>query len=1478
MRIHLLALTALFGAASLLVSCGGGTVCGNGRLEPGEACDDGNRTDGDGCEASCQLPASTGGGSAGGTAGGEGGGAAGGSAGGSVGGGTAGGTGGGDAGGTAGGMGGGDAGASTCGDGQRTGAELCDDGDMDEANGCTTQCRFSMPAPHCGDGTQGGSEACDDGNLVSGDGCEVDCTVSVANVPANVCGDGVRRGSELCDDGNTTPADGCEADCSPTQVATVQCPAAALPASGSSCTVVPGSSARLLVGTVLLPGRVLNGGQVLVSDMGTITCVGCDCLSQAGASQPTTLLCGDAVISPGLINGHDHLTFPAPPYVASGVGANGLLPDGGVPERYEHRHDWRVANDGHTRIPSTVGGTSGTNQFRWNELRQLLVGTTSISGSGGAPGLLRNLDAPDTSATGDSQQGLGANSGGANYDTFPLRDTQGNELVGSCAYPGRPNPATAIPANAAYLPHIAEGIELSARNEFLCLSGLVDGGVDVLGPRTAIIHGVGVRPAEVRLTKLRESHLIWSPRSNVVLYGETAQAPTYHRMGVNLTLGTDWVRSGSMNLMRELACADYLSQSFYARYFSAQTLWRMVTVNAAVAQQVSARVGVLSSGRVADISIYRRKNPDPYRSVITSNPEDTVLTMRGGKVLVGDQPVASALSAAACETLDVCGSAKALCLDGEGTTLAALQGANTTTYPLFFCNAPPQNEPTCTPMRGAPWLFSGNPYTGVSTMTDSDGDGLPNAMDNCPTVFNPRRPMDGANQADTDGDGVGDICDVCPLDANATTCSVPSLTDVDGDGVANGADTCPADPDAMQLDADSDGKGDACDPCPMQANPGAQACPPPPGTPATIYQVKALASPLVGSRVQLTNVLVTASNTFGFFAQVHENDPGYMGRDFSGIFVFYPGPQGRTDVVAGDRVTIPSAVVADFRGQVQLNGLQAGSVVVTSRNQAAPAPTLVMAGEVNATASMRARALEGVLITLAGSAVVVDVAPAAGAGDTAPTNEFTVSEMMGGPQLRVNDYFHAITPFPAVGDTFVQVRGILQFRNDNYKLEPRDAFDSVRPVTLASAGPSEQFLRFGATDVTTFPAPFRVRLSSPALMDTLVSVTSLEPSIVTVADGGGLLFSTGQFELPVRFSVVAPVVDAGFDPDAGVLADGGVDPDGGVADAGSPVPPVSRVGLLVTFGSTTLDAGVRLLGPADLPTRVTLSPAMATVVSGSSTVLTVELDVPAPVGGTAVMLAATGSVGTVPMSVVVPENQLTATVSFASMALSMGSSTVTASLGPSMATSTVNVIATAGANNVVISEVQVGVTGSAADEFVELYNPTAAAVNIGGWVLQYRSAMGTTYQNVATIPAGTMLAPRRYFLITSVRNASAAMGFTGMVASDLATSGPLGLSGTAGHVRIGPSLTTALNAPGVVDLVGWGSTAAGAEGTPAPVPSSGPLASIERKANAAATAASMGPGGTDEFLGNGQDTGNNQADFVLRATRDPQNSMSAPEP
>lgn len=71
---------------------------------------------------------------------------------------------------------------------------------------------------------------------------------------------------------------------------------------------------------------------------------------------------------------------------------------------------------------------------------------------------------------------------------------------------------------------------------------------------------------------------------------------------------------------------------------------------------------------------------------------------------------------------------------------------------------------------------------------DWDGDGLINAYDNCPTVYN-------QEQIDSNNDQKGDACD-----------------DFDADGLENALDNCPAIINSLQQDEDGDGQGDACDP------------------------------------------------------------------------------------------------------------------------------------------------------------------------------------------------------------------------------------------------------------------------------------------------------------------------------------------------------------------------------------------------------------------------------------------------------------------------------------------------------------------------------------------------------------------------------------------------------------------------------------------------------------------------------------------
>ncbi len=90
-------------------------LCGNGVVDPGEGCDDGNEDDFDECDNDCRL--------------------------------------------------------ATCGDGIPTGLEECDDGNASNRDDCLNSCVSQL----CGDGYTAFDEECDDGDTESGDGCSSEC-------------------------------------------------------------------------------------------------------------------------------------------------------------------------------------------------------------------------------------------------------------------------------------------------------------------------------------------------------------------------------------------------------------------------------------------------------------------------------------------------------------------------------------------------------------------------------------------------------------------------------------------------------------------------------------------------------------------------------------------------------------------------------------------------------------------------------------------------------------------------------------------------------------------------------------------------------------------------------------------------------------------------------------------------------------------------------------------------------------------------------------------------------------------------------------------------------------------------------------------------------------------------------------------------------------------------------------------------------
>ena len=89
---------------------------------------------------------------------------------------------------------------------------------------------------------------------------------------------------------------------------------ATIPAAASgTCSVTPGDPGVLLIeGDLIVPDGIIEGGQVLAVN-GTITCVGCQCAEDPAAVGATRVSCADGVVSPGLINAHDHITFTQSP-------------------------------------------------------------------------------------------------------------------------------------------------------------------------------------------------------------------------------------------------------------------------------------------------------------------------------------------------------------------------------------------------------------------------------------------------------------------------------------------------------------------------------------------------------------------------------------------------------------------------------------------------------------------------------------------------------------------------------------------------------------------------------------------------------------------------------------------------------------------------------------------------------------------------------------------------------------------------------------------------------------------------------------------------------------------------------------------------------------------------------------------------------------------------------------------------------------
>src|SRR3546814_1706615 len=92
--------------------------------------------------------------------------------------------------------------------------------------------------------------------------------------------------------------------------------------------------------------------------------------------------------------------------------------------------------------------------------------------------------------------------------------------------------------------------------------------------------------------------MVWSPLSNLLLYGQTADVAAATAAGLTIGLGSDWSPSGSKNLLGELKAAHPCNRAA-GEPFSARDIVAMATRNAAQPMKWERGAGSLAACRRA---------------------------------------------------------------------------------------------------------------------------------------------------------------------------------------------------------------------------------------------------------------------------------------------------------------------------------------------------------------------------------------------------------------------------------------------------------------------------------------------------------------------------------------------------------------------------------------------------------------------------------------------------------------------------------------------------------------------------------------------------------------------------------------------------------------------------------------------------------------------------------------------------------------
>jgi hypothetical protein len=356
------------------------------------------------------------------------------------------------------------------------------------------------------------------------------------------------------------------------------------------------------------PDTVIPDGVIYIAD-GIIEDIREATAPVPAAFQNAPRISTRGTIYPGLIELHNHLSY-------------NILPLWKVSRTYTNNGQWRNAEDkrkyisGPMSLLNNAGGYLGA-IVRYVETKCLVAGVTTsqgltLIGAGGLPkkfrGIVRNCEAPDDADLPEAAHRIDNIDTGTVIKAIDFKQKL-SDLKG------------------CYLLHLSEGIDEASRTHFLALQ--IENENWAITPSLVGIHSAGLFPEDFPILQLNGGSMVWSPLSNMMLYGETAKMAAAKANGVLISLGSDWSPSGSKNLLAELKIARLYSK-LHGNLFTDAELVRMVTSNPARMLKWFTKLGSIEKGKLADLLIIRGQSKDSFRKLVTCSEMDVSMVVIGG--------------------------------------------------------------------------------------------------------------------------------------------------------------------------------------------------------------------------------------------------------------------------------------------------------------------------------------------------------------------------------------------------------------------------------------------------------------------------------------------------------------------------------------------------------------------------------------------------------------------------------------------------------------------------------------------------------------------------------------------------------------------------------------------------------------------------------------------------------------------------------